>query len=327
MPRVFLSYVSEDLDAVIALRTALESRGIDVWHDKAALQPGQRWASEIDRGIRSGDFFIACFSSAYHAKQTRYMDEELRIAIDEVRRRRHDSAWFIPVRLDECDIPDWSIPPGENLSSLQWVDLFDNPVDAIERLVATILPHGGEAYIHHHYRYIYRIHAAGVMQVETTADLEVLKETICVGGSGWTARPRDLEVSARVERAGARLDQTPGITSLKETGGTYWWDTQYEPPLLRGDRVTVTDQFRIELDLRTFTRDSFHAFRPIRAFDWSIYFDHPLRVTRWWASCDYVRGKSDGHVLHEHTDPTSAIAHQFGELTTGGIYFLNWEYG
>jgi hypothetical protein len=49
---------------------------------------------------------IACFSTAYAERDRTYMNEELTLAIDELRARPTSRAWFLPARLDECQIPD-----------------------------------------------------------------------------------------------------------------------------------------------------------------------------------------------------------------------------
>ncbi|MDQ4031146.1 MAG: hypothetical protein M3332_02290, partial [Actinomycetota bacterium] len=71
-------------------------------------------------------FYLACFSTAYASRKCSYMNEELILAIEELRRRRFDQAWFIPVLLDDGEIPDIPIGRGETLRSLQWVDLRED---------------------------------------------------------------------------------------------------------------------------------------------------------------------------------------------------------
>ena len=92
MPRVFISYVREDAHVVHRLAADLRASGIDVWIDKEQIGPGQHWKDEIRRGIASGDFFIACFSEAYAAKNSSFMNEELTQAIEQLRQRPTDRA-------------------------------------------------------------------------------------------------------------------------------------------------------------------------------------------------------------------------------------------
>ena len=138
--RTFVSYVRENTATVDRLATALESAGVEVWIDKARLLPGMRWADEIRRGIATGDSFVACFSREYAAKSRTYMNEELTLAIDELRHRPTDTAWFIPVKLNECEIPDRSIGGGETLRSLQFVELYRDWSDGVSQILSVVAP-------------------------------------------------------------------------------------------------------------------------------------------------------------------------------------------
>jgi hypothetical protein len=124
MKHVFVSYVRENHDLVDRLCVDLRSRGIEVWLDRDEILPGRRWRDAIREAIQDGAFFIACFSDEYMSRQRTYMNEELTLAIGEIRKRPTEAAWFIPVRLSECDLPKRTIGAGESLSDLQWVDLF-----------------------------------------------------------------------------------------------------------------------------------------------------------------------------------------------------------
>lgn len=53
-----------------------------------------------------------------------YQNEELTEAIEQFRLRRPEDPWLIPVRFDECEIPDRDIGAGRTLASLQRTDLF-----------------------------------------------------------------------------------------------------------------------------------------------------------------------------------------------------------
>jgi hypothetical protein len=139
-PRVFVSYVREDRDIINRLAKELSAYGIKVWLDKTELNPGYRWKDAIREAISEGDFFIACFSEAYQRRLKSYMNEELALAIEELRQRPTDRAWFIPVLLSGCDVPARSIGAGETLRDIQWVELHRNWEDGIARIAAAIDP-------------------------------------------------------------------------------------------------------------------------------------------------------------------------------------------
>lgn len=140
MAHVFISYVHEDWDVVIRLRDALKAYDIDVWLDRERIMPGVRWTDVIRDAISGGAFFIACFSEEYSKKDRTYMNEEIIVAIEELRLRPLNRAWFIPVLLSNTEIPNPSIGAGESLRALQWVDLSENWNEGIALILRAISP-------------------------------------------------------------------------------------------------------------------------------------------------------------------------------------------
>jgi serine/threonine protein kinase len=137
----FLSYVREDSRQVDELQRILERAGVPVWRDTADLWPGEDWRTKIRHAITNNALvFIACFSQASISRYKSYQNEELTLAIEQMRMRSPDDPWLIPVRLNECEIPDREIGAGRTLASIQRADLFgDSAEEGSERLVAAIL--------------------------------------------------------------------------------------------------------------------------------------------------------------------------------------------
>ena len=140
MPHVFISYLREDTERVDRLARVLRGFGVDVWLDRDQIRPGQRWADAIRTAIREGAFYIACFSNSSAARSRSYMNEELVTAIEELRLRPADQAWFIPVLLDGVEVPDRPIGGGETLRSLQWVALHDDWERGVSSILSVIRP-------------------------------------------------------------------------------------------------------------------------------------------------------------------------------------------
>lgn len=144
MRRVFISYVREDQDAVNALVVELRRHHVHSWIDRESLYPGQRWRDAIRKAIADGVLFVACFSRNYENKVRSYMNEELTLAVEELRRRPTNNAWFVPVVLDRLEsVPDRSIGAGETLRDFQCVDLSMHPstvewVKGVRRIAALI---------------------------------------------------------------------------------------------------------------------------------------------------------------------------------------------
>ena len=101
-PTVFLSYVREDAELVRQIRDALLGHNIQVWVDKTDIAAGARWSREIRKAVANADFFIACFSKHYENRGRTYMNEELILAIEQLRRMPIESIWCIPILLSEC---------------------------------------------------------------------------------------------------------------------------------------------------------------------------------------------------------------------------------
>jgi len=137
---VFISYVRENSEQVQRLCEDLSKHGVKVWLDRNEIKPGQRWQDAIRQAIREGNFFIACFSSEYRSRPKSYMNEELTLAIDELRKYVNDQIWFIPVLLSECDVPDRSIGAGDTLLDIHWVPLYENWEIGLKKILSVIKP-------------------------------------------------------------------------------------------------------------------------------------------------------------------------------------------
>jgi hypothetical protein len=136
----FISYGREDSDEVDMVQRSLETNGVPVWRDTASLWPGEDWQAKVRGAITEGALvFVACFSSHSTTRRRGHQHEELLLAIDQLRSRPTDTPWLIPVRFDDCVIPDLELGSGRTLGSIQRVDLFGaNRAQAVGRLVAEV---------------------------------------------------------------------------------------------------------------------------------------------------------------------------------------------
>lgn len=137
----FISYVREDTERVDRLAQLLTDAGIRVWRDTENLWPGQDWKIQIREAITSGTLaFVACFSDSSERRATTYQNEEIILAVEQMRLRPPGRSWLIPVRFSECAIPEYDLGTGRTLRSLQRVDLFDGVWEPKStRLVAAIV--------------------------------------------------------------------------------------------------------------------------------------------------------------------------------------------
>ena len=114
---IFLIYAHGDKETVRKLHQRIARDGINAWMDAQNLQPGQDWQHEIRRAILKSDLILVCLSHAFN-KQPGYRHEELKIALEKAKLLDEDKIFIIPVRLEECDMP-------ESLRPLHRVDLFE----------------------------------------------------------------------------------------------------------------------------------------------------------------------------------------------------------
>lgn len=138
MSHVFISYVRENSDMVDRLASELRSVGVEVWLDREKIKPGVRWRDAIKDAIRNGAYFIACFSKEYYAQDITYGNEELTIAIDQIRKMPTDRTWFIPILFNDARISSRRISDVEDLSDIQAVRLYENWHDGIQSILSVI---------------------------------------------------------------------------------------------------------------------------------------------------------------------------------------------
>ncbi|MEM8952423.1 MAG: SUMF1/EgtB/PvdO family nonheme iron enzyme [Pseudomonadota bacterium] len=134
--RIFLGHASEDKPQVRELYHQLKAKGLEPWLDAVDLMPGQLWRVEIPKAIKSAAVFLACLSKTSVAKRS-YVQREFRHALSVFAELPPGSIYLIPVRLDDCEVPDLQMPElALKLADVQWVDLFED--DGFDRLVASI---------------------------------------------------------------------------------------------------------------------------------------------------------------------------------------------
>jgi hypothetical protein len=141
-PSVFLCYAREDFERICNLYTLLKKLGLRPWLDQYDIKVGEQWRIATEKAVRGADFFIACFSKC-SVKKNGYVQREYRLALDTLMERPPDRIFLIPVRLDDCELPDLR-SKGVNLSDIHRVDLFHEgrlTEDHIEPILRAIESH------------------------------------------------------------------------------------------------------------------------------------------------------------------------------------------
>lgn len=114
--KVFLSYASEDYSHALTVYKKLKERGHEPWLDKGKLLPGQAWELEIEQAVEKADFFIAILSKKSVSK-VGYVQREMVFGLKYLSYRPIGSIYFIPIRLDNCEIP-------QGIKKYQYIDLI-----------------------------------------------------------------------------------------------------------------------------------------------------------------------------------------------------------
>jgi tetratricopeptide (TPR) repeat protein len=125
---IFLCHASEDKNKVRELYRRLSKDGYAPWLDKENLLPGQEWAVEIPKVVKNSDIVIVCLSNRIETK-TGYIQKEIRIALDAAEERPEGSIFIIPLRLEECSVP-------ERLQRWHYVDYFEKK--GYEKLIKSL---------------------------------------------------------------------------------------------------------------------------------------------------------------------------------------------
>jgi hypothetical protein len=127
-PRLFLSYTRKDSAAVKELYQKLKQAGYHPWMDIEDILPGQVWEQVMIEAINNAMFFLACLSTN-SIDHRGVVQEEIKQALQVWRRKLDDDIYFIPIRLNECKVPD-------TLAKFNWVDVFQE--HGFSRLLAAI---------------------------------------------------------------------------------------------------------------------------------------------------------------------------------------------
>ncbi len=128
--KIFLSYSHKDEDAAKILYDSLKTSGFSPWLDKISLLPGQLWEKEIEKAIRESNIVVLLLSSNSLNKKG-YFNNEIKQALDIFYSMPTDDIFLIPVRLDECIVPD-------ELAKIHWVDLFNDWNKGFAKLYSSV---------------------------------------------------------------------------------------------------------------------------------------------------------------------------------------------
>lgn len=130
---IFLSYASQDREAVLALKAGLESAGLEVWYDQRRLEAGDVYERKIKRNIEACTFFFPVISAEACRRLEGYYRKEWYWAIERLKRFESSFPFIQPIVVDDvpydvAGVPEefvnrhWQRFPGGNPTS-EFLDL------------------------------------------------------------------------------------------------------------------------------------------------------------------------------------------------------------
>jgi TIR domain len=97
---VFISYASQDAEAVARICGALRAGGIEVWLDQSELRGGDAWDQSIRKQIKACALFVPIISKNTHERAEGYFRFEWKLAVDRSHLIMTNKAFLVPVVID-----------------------------------------------------------------------------------------------------------------------------------------------------------------------------------------------------------------------------------
>lgn len=138
---VFLSYASQDADAVRRIAEALRAGGVEAWFDQAELRGGDAWDQKIRRQIRDCTLFLPVISAATQSRGEGYFRREWKLAVERTMDMADGVPFLFPIVLD--GVPDRDALVPEVFRQVQWTRVGpDGLPPAFVRNVKALLEDG-----------------------------------------------------------------------------------------------------------------------------------------------------------------------------------------
>ncbi len=127
----FLSYSKRNRNQVLEFVEKLKTENwIDPWFDEEDILPGQVWEVTVVDGVRNSHA-VLIFLSTDALVSEGFFHKEIRLAMDTAAEKPEGTIFIIPIRLDDCDVPDM-------LRKYQYVDYFGG-VEQKEKVYSNLL--------------------------------------------------------------------------------------------------------------------------------------------------------------------------------------------
>ncbi len=112
MPSLFLSYASEDLEAVRNIRDVLSEMGWDVWFDKDDLHAGDDWEIKIKRAISKCNCFVPVISQDTEKHDAGFFRLEWSEGVETAKLYADTIPFLVPIALNaDIKVTKALVPP------------------------------------------------------------------------------------------------------------------------------------------------------------------------------------------------------------------------
>jgi len=115
---IFLSYASQDREAVLELKAGLEGAGLEVWYDQRRLEAGDLYEKKIRRNIEACTYFFPIISASACERLEGYYRKEWFWAIERSKRFESSYPFIQPIVVDDVPYDAKGIP--DDFSNRHW---------------------------------------------------------------------------------------------------------------------------------------------------------------------------------------------------------------
>lgn len=131
---VFLSYASQDAEAVRRVAEALRAAGIEVWFDKSELRGGDAWDRQIRQQIHECRLFVPVISTRTDTRREGYFRREWKLAVERTHDMSERVAFLVPIVIDDTSESNADVP--DRFREVQWTRLpgGETPAVFVERI-------------------------------------------------------------------------------------------------------------------------------------------------------------------------------------------------
>ncbi len=133
---VFLSYASQDAEAVLRIAEALRAAGVEVWFDRDELVGGDAWDAKIRGQIASCALFVPVISAATQARREGYFRIEWKLAAQRTHAMADGTPFLLPAVIDATKDGDALVPA--EFRAVQWTRLAGVEGAVVEKFCARV---------------------------------------------------------------------------------------------------------------------------------------------------------------------------------------------